>query len=156
MKLFHWGKTAAKVSGLKDWRDHDARQTWSDEGDAEKLLNEFLPKVQEVIASNVKLGVADYAASGEYALSVRENTLWVDLRIWNDKSTLVVGVPLRDLLNAGIAEAYKTIGANQHAQEFVSHIHNLARDLTRLSQTPSKPQSVAQPARRIATRQEVA
>lgn len=156
MTKFSWGKLAAKVSGLKDWREHDATQTWSDAGEAEKLLASFLPQVQRVIAENVREGVAEYAASGDFTMSMREGTLWVDLRLWNDRATIVVGVPLRDLLNQGIAEAYKSIGANPNAQEFMSHIHKLALDLNKLSQTtparqPSAQGQGGQIARRVAS-----
>jgi hypothetical protein len=143
MSKFSWGKLAAKVSGLKDWREHDASQTWSDAGEAEKLLASFLPEVQRVIAENVREGVAEYAAAGDFALSVRDGALWVDLRIWNDKATMIVGVPIRDLLNQGIAEAYKSVGANPNAQEFISHVVALGKDINKLSM-PTQRQPNAQ------------
>jgi hypothetical protein len=137
MSKFSWGKLAAKVSGLKDWREHDASQTWSDAGEAEKLLASFLPEVQRVIAEN--------AAAGDFALSVRDGALWVDLRIWNDKATMIVGVPIRDLLNQGIAEAYKSVGANPNAQEFISHVVALGKDINKLSMpAPRQPSAQGQ------------
>lgn len=139
-----WGAIAAKVAGLRDWRDHDGTKTWSDAGQAEKLFAEFLPKVQSVIAQNVKEGVADYAASGEYTLSVRDKTLWVDLRLWNDEATLVVGVPLRDIINKAVGEAYKAAGASPSAQEFLSHILSLSRDLSKMTAQMAGPQHQAQ------------
>lgn len=144
MGKFSWGQLKAKVSGLKDWRAHDATQTWTDDGDAERLLADFLPKMQAVISENVKVGVAEYAASGEYALSVRDGTLWVDLHIWNDLGRLVVGAPIRDLLNQAIAEAYTQIGASPDAQEFMSHISKLAIDLNKLTQVTPARQPTAQ------------
>lgn len=140
MAKFSWGKLAAKVSGLKDWREHDASRTWADAGEAARLFDKMLPEVQSIIANNVKEGVAEYAASGEYTLSVREGALWVDLRIWNDDATLVVGIPIRDLLNKGIAEAYPNIAANPEAQEFFSLIASLGRDIAKITQvSPAGP-----------------
>lgn len=135
MSKFSWGKLAAKVSGLKDWREHDGTKTWEDAGSAERLLADFLPKVQAAIGQNVKMGVAEYAASGEYTLSVREGALWVDLRIWNDEATLVVGIPIRDLLNKAIADAYPSIAANPSAQELISLIAGLGKDINKLTAT---------------------
>lgn len=144
MSRFSWGKLAAKVSGLKDWREHDATQTWSDDGDAERLLAGFLPDVQKVIADNVREGVAAYAAAGDFTLSVREGGLWVDLRIWNDKATIIVGAPLRDLLNKGIAEAFGSIGADVNAQEFMSHVASLGKDINKLTAPTPVRQPTAQ------------
>ena len=80
---FSWGKLAAKVSGLKDWREHDGSKTWEDAGTAERLLADFLPQVREAIGQNVKMGVAEYAASGEYTSNIANIKIQTDKLIFD-------------------------------------------------------------------------
>ena len=85
--------------------------------------------------------MAEYAESAEFAMCAREGQLWIDLRLWNDEATLIVGVPVRTLMNAAIREAYQNIGADPSAQEFVSLVFNLGKDINRLaSNTPASKQ----------------
>jgi hypothetical protein len=145
MSKFSWGKQPAKVSGLKDWREHDATQTWSDAGESERLLASFVPQVQKVIADNVREGVAEYAASGEFSLTSRDGGQWIDFRIWNDHAAIVATANLRDLINAAIAQAFPQLGANPNAQECVSHLAALGKDLNKaLATTPAQRQPSAQ------------
>ena len=159
MGIASFGKMLAKATGLEKWRAHDASKTWDDNGDTEALFARIVPEVRALIAHNVKEGVAEYTTSGEFCLSVRNGGLWIDFRVWNDEGDLILVAPVRGLLNAGIAEAYKSLAANPQAQEFMSHIAALGKDINKLTQaTPSRAPSAfnqgGQVARRVATQRE--
>lgn len=147
------GKIAAKVvNGLARFRAHDGTKTWSDGGASESVLQSLetvedtltqaaqqfaghrkvlASEVQTLVANQVRDAVADYASDSEWATCVADGQLCIAMNLSNAEATLIVQAPLRELINAGVAEAWKA-AATPAGQDYLAAVFALGRELTKL------------------------
>ncbi len=149
-----FGKGEVATSNRQAWESHDATQTWTDGGAVRQVLDEAAGKLERIVAENTSAAVADYVSTAGAALRATESgEVLLGLRIENDKSFMIVEVPLRKLMVAALMEVRPTIGVDPQAQLVVSALVTLGRQLASLGQ-PEVPAPVAAPAptkRRVAS-----
>jgi hypothetical protein len=147
------GKLGARVvNGLQRFRAHDGTKTWSDGGATETVLksletveDSFTQATQQLaghrqalagdvrtlVANQVRDAVADYAQDSEWATCVTDGQLCIAMNLSNTEATLIVQTPLRELINAGVAEAWKA-AATPAGQDYLAAVFALGRELTKL------------------------
>lgn len=138
-----WGKVQAKIQGLKAWTEHDHSTSWDDGGVSEQLAQEITSdlsgRIKEVIADQTKEAVSEYARDAQFALGARDGQVMVGLNLASQGARIIVQVPLNELINAAVTDAYQQI-AHPEAQAFVSALMKLAGDLGQLRNQMARPQ----------------
>lgn len=114
-----FGKLSPKVAGYSDWLTHDHAPHWGDGGAADELGKAVAEKARTIIAEQTREAVADYAREAQLALTSVRGQLVVAVRMENDGAGLIIQVPLAELINGAIAEAFKT-AFDAQSQDFIS------------------------------------
>lgn len=144
-----YGKIPVNVAGKNAWVQHDATKTWSDAGEVRKVMESATEQLEAIVASNVSLGVLDYAETAEAALRISDSgELFIALRLWNNDASLIVEVPIKSLMAAAVTELRSSLATDPAAQAAMSHLTDLGRVLS-LSSTP-KQETSSLPRRRPA------
>jgi hypothetical protein len=146
----YFGKITPKVAGYSDWITHDHAQHWGDGGAADELGKEVAQKARTIIAEQTREAVADYARDAQLALTAVRGHLVVAVKLENDGASMIIQVPLAELINAGINEAFKA-AFDPGAQDFISTLiqasgtfANLKKDLIRAQQEIANAQGQPQ------------
>ncbi len=126
-----FGKSRPKVAGYGDWLLHDHAEHWGDGGAAEELGKEVAVKARTMIAEQTREAVAEYAKDAELALSAHQGHMIVAVNMANDGARLVIQVPLADLINAAVTEAFKSAFAPA-SQEFISALISTSAQMANL------------------------
>lgn len=118
-----FGKSRPKVAGYGDWLIHNHAEHWGDGGAADEFGKEIgqavAEKARTVIAEQTREAVAEYARDAELALTSSAGHLIVAVNMANDGARLVIQVPLADLLNAAIKDAFNN-AFSPSSQDFIS------------------------------------
>ena len=133
-----WGKLQAKVAGLKGWNEHDHGASWDDGGAADSLGKLVAEKTKAIIAEQTREAVAEYVTDAQFALGSVNGRLYVAINMQSAGSRLIVQVPLVELINGAVADAYRT-AANPASQEFLSSVMRTAGDMYKLRQQMTAP-----------------
>jgi len=140
-----FGKGEVATSNRQPWEAHDSTQTWTDGGAVRQVLDEAAGKLERIVAENATAAVADYVSTAGVALRATETgEVLLGLRIENDKSFMIVEVPLRKLMVTALMEVRPTIGVDPQAQLVVSALVTLGRQLASLGQ-PEAPAATVSP-----------
>ncbi len=118
-----FGKMVAKVAGYGDWLIHDHAPHWGDGGAADDLGKEIgqtvTQRARTVIAEQTREAVAEYVKDAELALTASRGHLVVAVNMQNGGARLIMQVPLADLINGAIKDAF-TNAYSPQSQEFLS------------------------------------
>ena len=130
-----FGKSRPKVAGYGAWLIHNHADHWGDGGAAEKFGNEIgqtvAEKARTVIAEQTREAVAEYARDAELALTSSGGHLIVAVNMENDGARLVIQVPLAELINAAIKDAFGN-AMSAASQDFLSTLISTAGTMANL------------------------
>jgi hypothetical protein len=121
-----FGKSRPKVAGYGAWLIHNHADHWGDGGAAEKFGQEIGQSVAEkartVIAEQTREAVALTSANGHLIVAVNME---------NDGARLVIQVPLAELINAAIKDAFGN-AMSAASQDFLSTLISTAGTMANL------------------------
>lgn len=137
-----WGKLQARVHGLTGWNDHDHGASWDDGGASDALGRDVADRAKQIIADQTREAVAEYVTDASFAMGSAGGQIIIAINMASAGSRLIVQVPLAELMNKALADAYASV-AHPASQEFISAVLKTTGDMAKLRQEMTRTQPAA-------------
>jgi hypothetical protein len=136
----HFGRTTVSIGDKAEWKRQDHSKSWdTPTNEVDAALQEAGKSIKKLIASEVRDGVTEYMATAESSVCIDGGDIMVGIRVWNDHASVIVHVPLHQLLTQAVKDAAAQISSSDDAQVLVSKLIVLGREMVSLQRAPSSP-----------------
>ncbi len=130
----YFGKTAVQIDGARAWDKQNATQAWNDGGEVQQLMDAASSKMRQIVAQQAVGAVREFSESAEVGVRAEGNEILIGLRMTSPDAALIVNIPLRELLEKALKDIRPQLGQNQQAQNTLSAILSLSRQVVSLAQ----------------------
>jgi hypothetical protein len=153
-----FGKTTVAIPQAQKeaWDNQAAEKTWADDGEVGRTLEAIRPTIEKIVSQNATIGASEYLAAAEVAMRASSKDILIGVRLSNAEAVLIGEVSLRQLMMSAIQQAREVAAADPGAQELITTLVQIGRELSGIPAGHNGPQQQPQPMNLSEPRQRIA